>query len=119
MKISPFKTDWLAYAPILIMVLVVFEVAFFVRTSDKILSSDKKCAVIVVNGAETHRIKLSEPQDIFFDGVHIEIKSGRVFFCASDCKDQNCVKGGKISRVGSTLACLPKNIVIQVVKAEE
>ena len=119
MKNSPFKTDWLAYAPILIMVLVVFEVAFFVRTSDRGLSRDKKCAVIVVNGVETHRIKLSEPQDIIFDGVHIEIKRGGVSFVASDCADKTCVKGGRIRQVGSALACLQKNIVIQVVKAEE
>ena len=119
MKNSPFKTDWLAYFPILIMVLVVFEVCFFVWTSDKILSRVKKCAVIEVNGVETHRIKLSEPQDIIFDGVHIEIKRGGVSFVASDCADKTCVKGGRIRQVGSALACLQKNIVIQVVKAEE
>lgn len=94
------------------------EICLIVWTSDKILSSDKKCAVIVVNGEEVRRVKLSEPTDIIFDGVHIEIKRGGVSFCASDCEDKNCVKGGRIRQVGSTLACLPKKIVVQVVKAE-
>ncbi len=120
MKISPFKSlDWTVYLMWIAMLFYIFVICYAVTTSDRILSRDKKCAVIEVNGVETHRIKLSESQDIIFDGVHIEIKRGGVSFVASDCEDKTCVKGGRISKVGRALACLPKNIVIQVVKAEE
>ena len=120
MKNSPFKNlEWSVYFFWFIMLFYVFIICYTFKTSDRGLSRDKKCAVIVVNGVETHRIKLSEPQDIIFDGVHIEIKRGGVSFVASDCADKTCVKGGRIRQVGSALACLQKNIVIQVVKAEE
>ena len=120
MKISPFKSlNWTIYFMWIAMLFYTFVICYAIITSDKILSRDKKCAVIVANGVETHRIKLNENKDVIFDGVHIKIKSGRVSFCASDCEDQTCIKGGSIGKVGSTLACLPKNIVVQVVKAEE
>ena len=118
MKNSPFGLDLSRCLVYLMIILFSAEICFIVWTSDKILSSDKKCAVIVVDGEEFRRVKLSEPTDIIFDGVHIEVKRGGISFCASDCEDKNCVKGGRIRQVGSTLACLPKKIVVQVVKVE-
>ena len=119
MKKSPFSLDWSHYLVCFMIILFSVEICFIVWTSNKILSRDKKCAVIIVNGVETHRIKLNETRDVIFDGVHIKVESGAISFCASDCEDKNCVKGGKIRQVGSALACMSKNIVIQVVKTEE
>ena len=73
-------------------------------------------AAVFVNGKEFKRLPLNEPTDLIFDGVHIKVERGAISFCASDCEDKNCVKGGRIRQVGSTLACLQKNIVIQIFK---
>ena len=118
MKKSPFGFGWSHYLICLMIILLSAEICFIVWTSDKILSSEHKSAVVFVDGKEFKRLPLNEPTDLIFDGVHIKVERGAISFCASDCEDKNCVKGGRIRQVGSTLACLQKNIVIQIFKAE-
>ena len=119
MKNSPFKKDWSKYFPILIVVLIVLEVSVIVWASNKNWGRAHKFAVITVDSKEEHRIRLSEPTELDIRGAHISIKYGRVRFTESDCKDQTCIKGGNIRQVGSALACLEKNITVQIVKADD
>lgn len=73
-----------------------------------------RTAVIMVDGEEYRRVKLNERSEFDVKGAHIVVRRGGIFFESSDCEDQYCVRGGKIRKTGSTLACLPNNIIIQI-----
>jgi hypothetical protein len=45
-------------------------------------------------------------------------KTGTIAFEESDCPDKICVKTGKLSRVGETAACLPNEIILKIVPAD-
>lgn len=51
--------------------------------------------------------------------VTIEVQDGRVRFAESGCPDKVCVHTGWLSRAGQTAACLPAEILIKVVGADE
>ena len=49
----------------------------------------------------------------------ITVKDGSVFVTRSDCPGEDCVKSGKISRVGRSLVCLPNGVEIRVAGTPE
>lgn len=49
---------------------------------------------------------------------HLE-KDGSISFKESDCPDKICIKTGKLHIVGETAACLPNEIILKVVPADE
>ena len=44
------------------------------------------------------------------------IKDGEVSITEADCKNQICVNTQAISEVGETIACLPHNLLVEVIK---
>lgn len=44
----------------------------------------------------------------------VEIKDGVVFVSTADCKNQVCVKKGKINLKGETIACTPHLFLVEV-----
>ena len=44
----------------------------------------------------------------------VKIESGVVFVYEADCKNQVCVKKGKINRKGETIACTPHKFLVEV-----
>ncbi|MGN0659384.1 MAG: NusG domain II-containing protein [Emergencia sp.] len=49
----------------------------------------------------------------------ITIKDGSVQMSYSDCKNQICVKDGKISRTSESLVCLPNRVMIEISGGKE
>ena len=47
--------------------------------------------------------------------ITFKISGGAAFVLKSDCKGQDCVKAGKISKVGEMIVCLPNKVVIKIV----
>ena len=60
------------------------------------LKSDKK-QVIKINDTNT-----------------VVIENGYVYMQDADCKDQLCVKQGKISNEGESIVCLPNKIIVEI-----
>ena len=44
----------------------------------------------------------------------VTVSDGKVFISRADCKGQDCVAAGKISKKGSAIACLPHEVKIVV-----
>ena len=42
------------------------------------------------------------------------IKDGKVYMSEADCKNQICVKTGKISKRGECIVCLPNRVIIEI-----
>ena len=42
------------------------------------------------------------------------IKDGEVFMSSADCKNQVCVKTGKISKRGECIVCLPNRVILEI-----
>ncbi len=49
----------------------------------------------------------------------ITIKKQTVQMSYSDCKNQVCVKDGKISRTNHSLVCLPNKVMVEITGGEE
>ena len=49
----------------------------------------------------------------------ITIKDGYVQMSYSDCKNQICVKDGKISKTNQSIVCLPNRVMIQITGGKE
>lgn len=44
----------------------------------------------------------------------VKIENGSVYVYEADCKNQVCVKKGKINRKGETIACTPHKFLVEV-----
>lgn len=44
----------------------------------------------------------------------VVIKDGVVFVKKADCKNQVCVKSGKISKKGESIVCLPNKVIVEI-----
>ncbi len=44
----------------------------------------------------------------------ITIKDGMVFVSDANCKNQVCVKKGKISKKGESIVCLPNKVIVEI-----
>ena len=48
----------------------------------------------------------------------IEIEDDCVYFAASDCPDQVCVRSGRLTRAGQIAVCLPNRVIVRLVGAQ-
>ncbi len=78
---------------------------------------------ITANGEPYGTYSLSKNQTIEIkQNGHINkitIKDNTVQMSYSDCKNQVCVKDGRISRTNQSIVCLPNRIVIRITGGEE
>lgn len=79
-------------------------------------------AEIYYKDERIHRIALDaelSDQVIELGGAAIRVSGdGSVFFLHSDCPDQICVHGGKISADGQMLACVPNRLLVKIVSSD-
>lgn len=73
---------------------------------------------IICNGRFFGSYSLNEDREISIDrNDHINkvtINNGTVSMSFSDCKGQDCVQQGIISKSGETIICLPNKIVVEI-----
>lgn len=89
-----------------------------------LLGADDGATVkISVNGKEYGTYSLSEDRTVEIkENGHINkiiIKDGFASMDYSDCKNQLCVRAGKISRSNQTLVCLPNKVMVEITGGEE
>lgn len=78
-------------------------------------------AKIYYNGEVFKEIELSSlTEDISLEvgGCTVKIEKDGVSFVFSTCKDQLCVKHGKLSKNSHTMACVPNKVVVCIIGSD-
>lgn len=71
---------------------------------------------IYKDGKLFEAVSLSTEKTVKIDEhITVKISGGAAYVLKSDCKGQDCVKAGKISKVGEMIVCLPNKVVIKIV----
>lgn len=70
---------------------------------------------IYKDGKLFEAVSLSTEKTVKIDEhITVKISGGAAYVLKSDCKGQDCVKAGKISKVGEMIVCLPNKVVIKI-----
>ena len=106
---------------LLVALFSVFLILFLVqRRGMRVTDPDEGLiAVIQVDGDILHTMPLGEDavykaQDSSGHFNLIEVADGSVMVRAADCKNQVCVKTGKIRYQGEVIACLPHRLIVSI-----
>ncbi len=102
------KGDIILIACVILLIAVLFLLSF--KGSDKKLTAE-----IYAHGEKIHSIALSEVGESYtlrINRCELLIEKDGVTFLSSDCADQLCVKKGKLTRQGDTMACVPEKVVV-------
>lgn len=105
----------------------VFFILFFLLLAVVLLfcfNSTKNTGVAVVerNGTECYRFDLGKQkttQIIDLGGeyhVKLLLEPGAISFRHSDCRDQICVRTGKLTKPGQVAVCLPAKISVRIIE---
>lgn len=71
---------------------------------------------IYKDGKLLEAVSLSVEKTVKVDEhITVKISGGAAYVLKSDCKGQDCVKAGKISKVGEMIVCLPNKVVMKIV----
>ncbi|CDE72631.1 putative uncharacterized protein [Acidaminococcus sp. CAG:917] len=71
---------------------------------------------IYKDGKLFEAVSLSTEKTVKVDEhITVKISGGAAYVLKSDCKGQDCVKAGKISKVGEMIVCLPNKVVMKIV----
>lgn len=103
------KFDYLIIVMILSLSFLLFLPSFFPKA--------QLTAVISQNGEIIHTVNLSSADKEYIietGGCKIKIEQGAVSFVASTCPDKLCVKCGKLTQPGQTMACVPNKVVVAI-----
>lgn len=105
----------------LILITVLFFIASGWAFGQKLLfSAPASIARVSVDGEVTASLDLKKDQEFTVTGVHGEsnhliVKDGEIWCESASCPDKVCVRQGKQSQNGSTIACLPNRMIVTVV----
>ncbi|MCM1543978.1 MAG: NusG domain II-containing protein [Ruminococcus sp.] len=79
------------------------------------MPSESVTALVYLDGELKNEIELASVEDeqtLNVGGCVLMIHSDAVEFFSSDCPDKLCVKKGRLSKAGDTMACVPNKVVV-------
>ena len=97
---------------IIIGAICVFAAALFIGLL--LLKSDGKTLIVKGNNSVIAEYPLDTDRHVELSGNTFVRKSGTVYMSSADCKNQICVKTGKISKRGECIVCLPNRIILEI-----
>ena len=104
---------------ILIVSVVLLSAVLFI--SSFLSENENLIAEIYVNGDKAHSIALSEVEESYTlreNYCELLIEKDGVSFTFSACGDKLCIKKGKLTKPGDTMACVPEKVVVVLKGAE-
>ena len=101
------KGDFLIIGIVCARAAVLATVFFFVK-------SNGKTVVVKQNNKVVAEYRLDGDRQVELGHNTFTIKDGEVFMSAADCKNQTCVKTGKISKRGECIVCLPNMVILEI-----
>ncbi len=105
----------------LILVAGLVFTAVIWSASQKILhSAPAAVARVSVDGTVTASLDLDEDTELTVTGKNgcynkLIVRNGEVWCDSASCPDKVCVKQGKKSHNGDTIACLPNKMIVTIV----
>lgn len=104
---------------ILIVVLIIISCIVSAIIYDSSDDTETKTVEVSVDGQIIATYTLGDNSDynteyLLETGNFLVIEDGEVYLKSADCPDKLCVKQGKISRVGQSIVCLPRKVVIRI-----
>lgn len=76
--------------------------------------TDGDTVIVKENNQITAQYPLSVDRAVNLSHNTFTIKDGKVYMSFSDCKNQICVKTGKISKRGECIVCLPNRVILEI-----
>lgn len=109
------------------IIMIIFSAVFifFLTTNKFIKDSDNKDVLITIDGEFYAKEKLNDKVykefeiDSKYGKNEVIIQNGFVHIHESDCKDNICIKKGKISKIGDSIICLPNRLIVKIVSDTE
>lgn len=103
----------------LIIILIFLAASITIFAIFKSQSTDGKCAVISIDGADYTKLPLNKNTTIRIpskgnDYNIIIVKDGAVTVSDADCPDKICINHPSISKTGETIVCLPHKLSIRI-----
>lgn len=80
-------------------------------------SSEDNTAYIYLDGELFEQISMnsvSKDYTLSVGGCELQISSDGIEFISSSCPDKLCIKKGKLTRSGDTMACVPNKVVVSI-----
>lgn len=102
------KKEIIIFAVILAVLIAVCAVTFLAKTQGNKVS--------VTAGGESKVYPLDKNTVINLPKNTVIIENGEVYVAHADCPRQICVNTGKISAVGEQIACLPNEVLVEIIK---
>ncbi|MBO4432699.1 MAG: NusG domain II-containing protein [Clostridia bacterium] len=78
------------------------------------IKSDGETVVVKENNEIIAEYPLDVDRRVALDNNTFIIDSGSVYMSEANCKNQTCVKTGKISKKGECIVCLPNKVIIEI-----
>ena len=86
-------------------------------------AAGEKSVRISVDGKTVGSYPLTEERDVPIETEHghnlLRIRGGEVFMLEADCRDQYCVRQGKIRDGARTIICLPHRVVVEIIGSKD
>lgn len=111
------KNDLYLIGAIVLIIAILFAVIGLTK-------EDGDYVVVMVDGIEVARYDLGVDGEYELNGGTniLRIEGGVAYLTYADCPDHLCmngIQGGKISKTGETITCLPNKLTVTVYGAED
>ncbi|MBO4693493.1 MAG: NusG domain II-containing protein [Clostridia bacterium] len=73
-----------------------------------------KTLIVKVDNKPLYEYSLGTDREIELEHNTAVIKDGEVYMLEADCKNQICVRTGKISKRGECIVCLPNRVILEI-----
>ncbi|WP_129596851.1 NusG domain II-containing protein [Anaerophilus nitritogenes] len=111
---------------ILIILVIFFAIIGIILVKSISFNEGQLYVVVEVDGKEYKKIALDPNGETQTFHIHtpygnskVEVDQQGAKFIESDCKDQLCIKMGKITKPNQTTICLPNRISIKLISKKE
>jgi len=89
-----------------------------------LLQQEGDRVLIYQHGELIHTLPLDQDQSLRIEGAHglynlVTIQDGEVWVSEASCPDQVCVRHGPTHDTADPIVCLPNELVVQVIRADE
>ena len=97
-----------------ILIVAVCAVAAVLALLFSLVKSDGKTVVVKENNQIKAEYPLGVDRSVQLRNNTFVISAGSVYMSNANCKNQICVKTGKISKRGECIVCLPNKVILEI-----